>query len=211
MGKGINVGGGLSFEQMVNAFTRALENASGGGGGGGGGGETFPDAVVTGTGGYVIPAGFNAIVRVQVTNGGGFTINGSSALESNDFDIQRKVQDPSGTFSGSTSVSVGSKRIGRYAVFNRTSSPSGSSQSNVEGHPFAYNYMGGSNAQPDSPSAWVLGPGGSISTSFSQSPRYRIAGVEYGRQNVTAFQSFKVPEGTTINGGNSRIVELYAI
>lgn len=209
MGKGVNVGGGLSFEQMVNAFTRALENASGGGGGGGS--ETFPDAVVTGTGGYVIPAGFNAIVRVQVANGGNFTINGSSALESNDFDIQRKVQDPSGTFSGSTVVTVGSRRIGRYAVFTRTQSASGSSSSNVEGHPYAYNYMGGGNATPDSPSAWVLGPGGTVSTSFSQSPRYRIAGVEHGRQNTTAFQTFKVPEGTTISGGNSRIVELYAI
>lgn len=80
MGRGSNMGGGLSYQQLRDAVLEALN--LGGSGGGGGSSVLVPDLIVTGSGpsAYVIPAGFNAIVNV--TQGfEDFNVNGSPIIE----------------------------------------------------------------------------------------------------------------------------------
>ena len=73
------VTGNLTYEQLREAFLEALSLS---GIGGGGGGLTFPDLVVTGTGAYSIPVGFNGIAKVNTKNGETFSINGAVVLSS---------------------------------------------------------------------------------------------------------------------------------
>lgn len=79
---------GISEKQLQSAMEAALLAA---GGGGGGGGLTFPDLIVTGTGGYTIPVGFNAIVKANCENGQTFSVNGAIVLSSTDTTWSTKV------------------------------------------------------------------------------------------------------------------------
>lgn len=198
---GANIGGNPGFEGLHAAFLQALiDSGIGGGGGGGGGGETFPDAVVTGTGAFVVPVGFNAIVRVECGAGAVFSIGGVNVLTSNHFETVRKIANAPSI----VNISCGSNA---YMI-----SDTFATLGNVE--KFADT---GISVAPDIPinqnyTTMYTGPGATArGTATSGAVGASVSGVQIGQQSTRVSQTFKIPEGTSISGGSARLVELYAI
>ncbi len=203
MPKGASVGGGLSIQQMKDAFLLALEEA-GDGGGGGGSSETIPDLIVTGTGGYTIPVGFVGKVKANCQNGETFSVNGVTVLSSSSKEIIR-ISAISYQNANLLSYTVASGykahvNFGRYGVprtDNYITVDIGRVSNTAQGSLGDYEYAES-----------LKGASGTVFKLYDDRPQ--ITGYAERNQNTNIEQDYKLKEGTTISGGRY-VVELYAI
>jgi hypothetical protein len=221
-----------SFATIRDANEDAINNA---GGGGGGGGELLvPDFVVSGTGPYVVPAGFNAKVKVSCRVGHTFTVNGFTTLSvpnsqlinlfGNSTVVSYTV--PNGMiFRGRAAAASNQQNAGYIRRGGRTYYVNNSGTTNR--HVSAlFPYMSSNNDYGS------IGANSSLQFEDINSTYKASVGIEAASgENIQArgFNgyagimgvieplgkvvegSYTVPEGTTLDGGSDRLIELYVI
>lgn len=204
------------------------------GGGGGDSSLTFPDLVVSGTGPYVIPAGFNAIVRVSCRGSDVFTVNGFQTLgnSANKLTHVNITTTTFGTFSYTVPVNVkgtfytgyggsgGNQGVAELLVnFIRLrqttdsgslkSQPSVATGSDLTLTQAGYDVAGGDVLSVQRLSGnitvRITGTYWPIGEDSSESQTFILPSQSLNPPNV-----FPYPQ-TVINGGSERLVELYAI
>lgn len=184
-----------------------------GGGGGGGGGASFPDTIITGSGSYTIPAGFNAVVNV-ISHLDAFTINGYPWFNPTPL-IPIAFTVPGGAGSGGNAnvtlyTNTGSTTalfIGGL-IYNRSLQVGGGSATVYVGA-----WSSGALANgPDIPLPDLPVQPGQTIRIVANSMVLRLSGdvQEFDPTAVERDGKLSVPTGTVINGG-SYVVELYAI
>jgi hypothetical protein len=192
-------------QELYEAFLQALTDAPSTGGGGS---ETFPDLVVTGTGGYTIPVGFNAIVRVYSAEGNAFTVNGVTVQSSQNRDIS-DFSISTGTGNNAT-TSAPNARLSRFQLYSNTSS---NSNPTVNGGIISQTEAGTYGSQNGQSGVGMVGSTTIAKTGSNGGSGFNtiVSGISEHDQNTVTTQTYKLPEGTLINGGSNRLVELYAI
>lgn len=199
---------------------------------GGGGSMPFPSTIVTGTGAYTIPSGFNARVTVNCQNGEQFQVNSAVVLSSQNLDLERVSLTSSRTAPTSSATASNPVSPDRYFLGNAYAS---AVQANINVNGFASINNDGlttDSASTGSPNPavnpvavfrqnLVVGPGGTASASTSAptpSPQASqrgsgtaiVSGVEIGKQNTNVSASYLLPPSTLIDGGRY-VVELYPV
>lgn len=202
MPKGASVGGGLSIQQMKDAFLLALTEA-GDGGGGSGSSVPNPDAIITGTGGYTIPVGFVAKVKANCRNGETFSVNGATVLSSGAKEISRIL------------VYLGN--VGQAAHYYVPSGYKGFVQFGIRTETSHHNAVriwidnvsfGPATAIERYYDRIFIGASGTHLYLIDNYPQ--ISGYAERGNNTSVTQEFNLKEGSTISGGRYT-VELYAI
>lgn len=220
------------FDTYRLAFETALVN-QGLSGGGGGSTQTWPDLVISGTGPYVVPAGFNAIVHVTCKGNDVFTINGFEALGSaanklthvniisianntvshtvptNQFGTLYLGYGGSGGNIGQADVLINDLRMVNYSDNGIiVSNPTVAWQKQIL-HRQELPVAGGDNLKitriNGSVTGYITGTYGPKGLDSSDSHTFMIPTESLNPPNVPPFPQ------TVFDGGTSRVIELYAI